>query len=269
MRIMDNGKTEYNGITVNTPFDNGDKGVKVDDFLQLMIAQLSNQDFMNPVDDTQYVTQLAQFATMQSMQELSHYSQTNYVTGLVGKNVTVATLGLGGAVNRETGIVTSVNLSGDNYTVTVNGKQYELSQIMEVADAKTAVTKDQLQNANKLPVYYQNIGSDKASIRWEPPVSDPALQGELTYEVYITKDGMLDFDTLTGVKKGDLVGEDISGNTFDITGLDPDTTYFVNVVVTNKNGDKAIYQSGEFTTAYGSGTGDVETDADGEEATED
>lgn len=52
--------------------DKADNGVSVDDFLNLMVAQLQNQDFMNPVDDTQYVTQLAQFATMQQMQEHGH-----------------------------------------------------------------------------------------------------------------------------------------------------------------------------------------------------
>jgi len=49
-----------------------DKAVKVEDFLNLMVAQLQNQDFMNPVDDTQYVTQLAQFATMQPENQLRH-----------------------------------------------------------------------------------------------------------------------------------------------------------------------------------------------------
>ena len=45
-------------------FEEDDKAVKVEDFLNLMVAQLQNQDFMNPVDDTQYVTQLAQFAPL-------------------------------------------------------------------------------------------------------------------------------------------------------------------------------------------------------------
>ena len=49
-----------------------DRQVSIDDFLVLMVEQLKNQDFMNPVDDTQYVTQLAQFTTMQQMQELAY-----------------------------------------------------------------------------------------------------------------------------------------------------------------------------------------------------
>ena len=43
--------------------DEKDRTVSVQDFLNLMVAQLSNQDLMNQMDDTQYVTQLEQFAT--------------------------------------------------------------------------------------------------------------------------------------------------------------------------------------------------------------
>jgi flagellar basal-body rod modification protein FlgD len=39
-------------------------------FLQLLVAQLKNQDPSNPADSTQFVTQLAQFQTMeQSMNQ--------------------------------------------------------------------------------------------------------------------------------------------------------------------------------------------------------
>ena len=85
--------------------DDSDNGVSVDDFLNLMVAQLQNQDFMNPVDDTQYVTQLAQFATMQQMQELATYMKTNYVMSLVGKEVTAARFSVSGELQQETGRV--------------------------------------------------------------------------------------------------------------------------------------------------------------------
>ena len=79
-------ETEGTGQVWDAVFtDDSDNGVSVDDFLNLMVAQLQNQDFMNPVDDTQYVTQLAQFATMQQMQELATYMKINNVMSLVGK----------------------------------------------------------------------------------------------------------------------------------------------------------------------------------------
>jgi flagellar basal-body rod modification protein FlgD len=38
-------------------------------FLQLLVAQLENQDPENPADGTQFVTQLAQFTTLQEQTE--------------------------------------------------------------------------------------------------------------------------------------------------------------------------------------------------------
>ena len=47
-----------------------DNQLSSDDFYTLMITQLTNQDFMNPVDDTQYIAQMAQFSTRDQMMEL-------------------------------------------------------------------------------------------------------------------------------------------------------------------------------------------------------
>lgn len=41
-----------------------------DDFFKLMIAQLQHQDPTKPVDGQQQLAQLAQFSTLQSIQEL-------------------------------------------------------------------------------------------------------------------------------------------------------------------------------------------------------
>ncbi len=240
-RVQSNGSV-HNGVHVNTPYANEkDKDVKVEDFLNLMVAQLSNQDFMNPVDDTQYVTQMAQFATMSSMQELSHYSQNSYVAGLVGKNVTVATLGVGGSVNKDIGIVSSVNISGDGYTVTVNGKQYELSQIMSIADPARSVTQDDLNEANKLPVVVTETGTNSFKLRWDPPKN--VADDELTYSVYYSTSDEFDMNSLEGVKKATLQADGLKSPQLEVTGLAPGTEYTVNVVVRNKAGEEAIYQS--------------------------
>lgn len=245
VRVEENGSV-YNGVNVNTPYENSsDSGVKVEDFLNLMVAQLSNQDFMNPVDDTQYVTQLAQFATMQSMQELSQYSQTNYVSSLVGKTVTVASLGLGGNVSKDTGVVSSVNLSGDSYTITVNGKQYELSQIMTLDDSSSSVTKDELEKAGSIALIETDTQKNSVSLRWSPPTDNDK---GLTYSVYYTTDGSYDKTTVAGAKQGTVAAVDLTDPNAVITGLEPGTTYFVNVVVKNANGDQAVYQTKTVTT---------------------
>ncbi len=232
-----------NGIQVNTPYeDESKRGVKVEDFLQLMIAQLKNQDFMNPVDDTQYITQLAQFATMQSMQELSHYSQTNYVMSLVGKTATAASMGMGGQVNQETGVISRVNLSGDTYTVTINGKEFQLNQLMVVSDPNSAVTKNDLEVANKMSLYVNEVNSNSIKISWDAPLKDEIAAAGLSYDIYYTDDGQLDFKNLSSVKKGKVAELGTTNKECTITGLEPGKTYFVNVVIRNKNGDEAVYQ---------------------------
>lgn len=143
-------ETESTGQAWNAVFtDNSDNGVSVDDFLNLMVAQLQNQDFMNPVDDTQYVTQLAQFATMQQMQEMATYMKTNYVMSLVGKEVTAARFSVSGELQKETGRVEKISLANNEYAVYVNGKKFSLQQIMELGasedETKTSnVSMDQL-----------------------------------------------------------------------------------------------------------------------------
>lgn len=124
---------------INAVFEEKKTGITSEDFLSLMVAQLTNQDFMNPVDDTQYVTQLAQFTTMQQMQEMANYTKTSYVMSLVGKQVTAAKVTVSG-IQKETGVVEGISLTNNDFTLTVNGKKFRLEQIMEIHDGKAPTT---------------------------------------------------------------------------------------------------------------------------------
>ncbi len=126
------GKPKTENIFGDAVFaDKNDDSLSVSDFFDLMITQLTNQDFMNPIDDTQYLAQLAQFSTMQQMMDLAQFSKTNYATSLIGKEVTVAKTG---ALESDedafiTGIVDRVSIKDDTYYVQVNGEEYSLTQI--------------------------------------------------------------------------------------------------------------------------------------------
>ena len=105
------------------------------DFLNLMVEQLKNQDFNNPQSDTEFIAQMAQFSTLSAMQELSQLSRQSYVLSLLGKNCTVSENLIGGDVKTVTGKVTSISLVDDDYKVTINGKQYGMSEITSVSEA--------------------------------------------------------------------------------------------------------------------------------------
>ncbi|MCI1269226.1 MAG: flagellar hook capping protein [Ruminococcus sp.] len=126
-------KTTASGKAYDAVFSNEDKSnLGVSDFFNLMITQLTNQDFTKPVDDTQYVSQLAQFSTLTAMKELSDYSKQNYILSLLGKNCTATTNNIGGEAEKTTGNVTSISLVDNDYKLTINGKQFSMSEITSV-----------------------------------------------------------------------------------------------------------------------------------------
>lgn len=117
--------------------DGDDKKVSMDDFLTLMVAQLKNQDFMNPVDDTQYVTQLAQISTMQQMEEMAYNAKSSYVASLVGKNVSAAKFTVSGELKKADGVVEKISLLDGKFVIYVDGEAFSMDEIMEIKD-KTA-----------------------------------------------------------------------------------------------------------------------------------
>ncbi len=75
------------------------------DFMQLLVAQMQNQDPLNPMDSTQYASQLAQFSSLEQLQNLNssmtqslnaNYALSQSITNslasnLIGKYVTLGT----------------------------------------------------------------------------------------------------------------------------------------------------------------------------------
>mgnify|MGYP004703029635 CR=1 FL=1 len=137
MNINNFNNPAVNATNNQAWFENKDKNeVSMESFLQLMTAQLRNQDFNNPVDDTQFVTQLAQFTTLKSMQELTQNSKTAYAASLVGKAVTASKMSIGGNLNTVSGLVTKISLVNNEFGVFIGDEMFTLEQIMEIKTAK-------------------------------------------------------------------------------------------------------------------------------------
>lgn len=87
-------------------------------FLQILVAELSNLDPTADTDSTQYISQLAQFSTMEQMSNLNTTMSNSAAYNLVGKGVTVNVLDNKGVP--YTGIVRGVSgNSGTSYTVSI------------------------------------------------------------------------------------------------------------------------------------------------------
>lgn len=101
-----------------------------DDFLKLLITQLSNQDPTSPMDDTQFIAQMAQFSTLEQMTNMNaEFAKMNSMLlssqamNTIGKTVDI---GSGDAV--MTGVVEAVTY-GQNPQVKVNGMFYDMNTI--------------------------------------------------------------------------------------------------------------------------------------------
>lgn len=124
-----------------------------EDYLRLMITQLTNQDFMNPTDDNEYMTQMTQYSTLQAMQELAKYSQNNYAMSMIGQTVTASKYS-NGKMLTETGTVEQIIRKDDEYQIMINGQSFTFKQIMSVGQnentqAPADVNKDNTTDSEK------------------------------------------------------------------------------------------------------------------------
>ncbi len=118
-------------------------GLDVNDFLQLLASQLSNQDMMNPMKDTEFMSQLAQFTQLEAINNLVDTSMTSYAASLIGKEITAASITSRGELNTKTGVVTGVSLfEGEPIVYIDNEHSFKLPEIMAVGKLPTAKETD-------------------------------------------------------------------------------------------------------------------------------
>jgi flagellar basal-body rod modification protein FlgD len=78
------------------------------DFMTLLIAQLKNQDPLNPQDSSAFVAELAQFSSLQQETQVNQNLQQSAADSMIGLDVTDNT--------GNTGVVTGVSIGGPNST---------------------------------------------------------------------------------------------------------------------------------------------------------
>ena len=108
------------------------------DFLKLLVAQMSAQDPLNPQSNTDFAAQMAQFSALQTSQatqgDISGLQASQLVqqaSGMIGRGVTLQ------AQNgtQPTGVVTGVQMVSGVPKLVVNGSLYDLSQVLGISAA--------------------------------------------------------------------------------------------------------------------------------------
>jgi flagellar basal-body rod modification protein FlgD len=106
-----------------------------DDFLQLLVTQMRNQDPMSPMADTEFIAQMAQFTTLEQSRQMGEdmaqmRSQTSFQqgVGLLNQQVTVK-VGEGDPI---TGIVTELKMIEGEPQLLINSGFYALQDVIHV-----------------------------------------------------------------------------------------------------------------------------------------
>lgn len=111
-------------------------------FLTILSAELSNMDPMGDNDSTQYITQMAQFVSMEQMSNLNNTMSSYANNSLVGKGVTLKSVDSEGA--NYTGVVKAVTSTSSKTTISVevneNGsnvyKDFDVSDVLTILDVQ-------------------------------------------------------------------------------------------------------------------------------------
>ncbi len=104
-----------------------------DDFLKILLTQLTHQDPTKPMEDKEFIAQMAQFSSLEQMTNMTrefgkmqNIIAANQAVNLIGKNVQITD---GDQV--VSGIVEEV--AGHEYPqLLVNGKYYDMSKIDKI-----------------------------------------------------------------------------------------------------------------------------------------
>ncbi|MBN9523136.1 flagellar hook capping protein [bacterium] len=112
-------------------------GASQDQFIQLLVAQLQNQDPLEPVDSQSFITQLSQLQTVQGLTQLNasfgemlKLQQLTQGADLIGKTVTFTPAEGGDA---RSGEVSAVTLSDGSYVLQIGNDQVGLDQVTNVS----------------------------------------------------------------------------------------------------------------------------------------
>jgi flagellar basal-body rod modification protein FlgD len=108
--------------SIDSVSSNSASNISLQDFLQVLTTQLTYQDPLKPLDNQQFMAQIAQFTTLEQTQQMTTNLQSLVLSqaaqqsvGLIGHKVNITS-----STGPLSGTVTGVDLSGSAPSFTVS-----------------------------------------------------------------------------------------------------------------------------------------------------
>ncbi len=136
-----NGLTEIDRI-INKTLSNQNKRktgeLGKDEFLNLLVTQLKYQDPLEPMDDKEFISQMAQFSSLEQMQNVNRSISALKAFSLIGKYVYTDTNNEEGINKSEyvEGEVTGVKISAGSIYLVTGEQDIPMDNVISVTDVK-------------------------------------------------------------------------------------------------------------------------------------
>lgn len=127
----------------NATKQTGNSNLGKDDFLKILITQLQNQDPMQPMQDKDFIAQMAQFSSLEQMTNVASGlaklpQMLGYASSLIGKTISWTGVDANGASQQKSGKVDSIVVKDGIQYAVVKGENVALDQVTKVATSEAA-----------------------------------------------------------------------------------------------------------------------------------
>ena len=100
------------------------------DFLKILVAQIRNQDPTKPMEDTQFISQMAQFSSLEQMQNVSKTNSLQQAMMSIGNDVKAEISSGSNGQELVFGRIIGVQPKGDNIYLTLDsGRQIKDTEV--------------------------------------------------------------------------------------------------------------------------------------------
>lgn len=148
-----------------------------DDFLKLLISQLQNQNPLEPMNDQEYIAQMAQFSSLEQLQNMnSSLSQNMQYNMLLSQTInnTMATSLIGKEITADSDSVGII--SGSGADITFKSADFALSGTITITDDSGKVVRS---------LQVSNLQSGDNSFYWngKDDLGNNVASGNYTYQI--------------------------------------------------------------------------------------
>ena len=121
--------TSSASAAASTGSTSSSSSLNMDDFLQILSAELQYQDPMEPTNNSEYMAQMAQFSLLEQVESLSKQISFSSASSSVGQNVLYSLTDSSGNTTVSSGTVDAVDISSGSPAYLVNGQWLTQSEI--------------------------------------------------------------------------------------------------------------------------------------------